>query len=100
MFAAVGESVSFSCTNTSSLGVGGSVKWTVCGRPLTADMSPEKGQTRAFHVKEDSLLFISEVSALYSCDSQCSESTGEQKVLNKVRLHTLGGECRIPLCRC
>ncbi|XP_044213883.1 uncharacterized protein LOC122986657 [Thunnus albacares] len=89
VFAAVGESVSFTCTNTSSLGVDGRVEWAVGERPLTADTSPEKGQIKAFHVNKDSSLFISEVSALYSGVYQCSVSTGEQTVLNKIKLHTL-----------
>lgn len=88
----MGESVSFACNNTSSLGVGGRVVWAVDERPL-ANLSPEGGRTGAFQVNKDSSLFISEVSALHSADYQCSESTGEQKVLNKIRLHTLDSEC-------
>lgn len=92
VFAAVGESVSLSCSNTSSLGVGGSVKWTVGERTLTDDISSYKGQTEALHVTKDSKLVISKVSALHARDYQCSESTDQQKVFNKIRLHTLDGE--------
>ncbi|KAM7420593.1 hypothetical protein PAMA_015021 [Pampus argenteus] len=89
-FAAVGDSVSFFCNHTSSHGMGGNVEWAVGGRPLTDDISRDKGRTDAFHVNKDSSLLISEVSALHSGDYQCSlVSAGEQKVLNKVRLHTL-----------
>ncbi|KAM7383633.1 hypothetical protein PAMP_003268 [Pampus punctatissimus] len=90
VFAAVGDSVSFFCNHTSSLGMGGNVEWAMGGRPLTDDISREKGRTDAFHVNKDSSLLISEVSALHSGDYQCSlVSTGEQKVLNKIRLHTI-----------
>lgn len=93
MFAAAGESVSLSCSNTSSLGEGGSVKWAAGGRTLPDDITPYKGQTGAFHVsKGSSSLVISEVSALHAGDYQCSESTAQQKVFNKIRLHTLDGE--------
>lgn len=94
VFAAVGESVSFSCSNTSSLGVGGSVRWDVAGRTLSDDMSPYKGQIGAFGVsKGSSSLIISKVSALHAGDYQCSGSTGQQMVFNKIRLHTVDGEC-------
>lgn len=93
MFAAAGESVSLSCSNTSSLGVGGSVEWSLGGRRLTDHVSLDKGQTDAFHVNKDSSLVISKVSALHAGDYHCSESTGQQKVFNKIRLHTLHGEC-------
>ncbi|KAK2844438.1 hypothetical protein Q5P01_011097 [Channa striata] len=82
VFAAVGESVSLSCSNTSSLGIR-SVKWTVGGRPLTNEILLEKGQTKAFHVNRDSSLLISKVSALHGADYQCSDS------IHKVRLHVL-----------
>ncbi|XP_054477961.1 uncharacterized protein LOC129109844 isoform X2 [Anoplopoma fimbria] len=87
VFAAVGESVSLSCSNTSSLGVSGRVKWAIGER--TDDMSPRKGQMETFHVNEDSSLVISKVSALHAGDYQCSDSTDQQKVFNKIRLHTL-----------
>ncbi|XP_034731019.1 uncharacterized protein LOC117946764 [Etheostoma cragini] len=89
VFAAVGESVTLSCSNTSSLGVGNSVKWTVGERPLTDDMSSYNGQTEAVHVNKDSSLFISKVTALHAGDYQCSDSTDQQKLFNKIRLHTL-----------
>lgn len=94
VFAAVGESVSFPCSHTSSLGVGGNVRWDVAGRALSDDMSPDKGQTGASDVsKGSSSLVISKVSALHAGDYQCSESTGQQMVFNKIRLHTVDGEC-------
>ncbi|XP_073340702.1 uncharacterized protein [Pagrus major] len=86
VFTAVGESVSLSCGNTSSLGVSGSVAWAVGGRPLTDDISPCKGQC---HVNTDSSLVISKVSALHAGDYNCSESADQHKVLNRIRLHTL-----------
>lgn len=90
----MGESVSFPCGHTSSLGVSGSVKWDVAGRTLSDDMSPYKGQTAAFDVsKGSSSLVISKVSALHAGDYQCSESTGQQMVLHKIRLHSVDGEC-------
>ncbi|XP_041799063.1 uncharacterized protein LOC121610833 [Chelmon rostratus] len=89
VFAAVGESVSLTCGNTSSLGASGSVEWAVGGRTLTDHMSPHRSQTKAFHVNTDSSLVIGKVSALHAGDYQCSESTGQQKVLHKIRLHTL-----------
>ncbi|XP_045901209.1 uncharacterized protein LOC123968461 isoform X4 [Micropterus dolomieu] len=93
VFAAVGESVSLSCSSTSSLGIGGRVEWTVEGRALTDHISPAlspyKGQTGPFHESKDSSLVISRVSALHAGDYQCSESNGQQKVFNKIKLHTL-----------
>ncbi|XP_074510067.1 uncharacterized protein LOC141779222 [Sebastes fasciatus] len=89
VFAAVDESVSLSCGNTSSLAVGGRVKWAVGERTLTDDISLYKGQTEEFHVNKDSSLVISKVSDLHAGDYQCSESTDQQKMFNKVRLHTL-----------
>ncbi|KAK1895299.1 Protein sidekick like [Dissostichus eleginoides] len=88
VFTAVGESVSLSCRNTSSLSVGGSVKWAVGERTLTDDISPYGGQTEALHLNKDSSLVITKVGALNAGDYQCSESTDEQKVF-KIRLHTL-----------
>ncbi|KAK9513647.1 hypothetical protein VZT92_027163 [Zoarces viviparus] len=89
VFAAVGESVSLSCSDTSSLGVSVRGKWSVGERTLNEDVSPHKGQTEKFHVNEDSSLVISRVSALHAGDYQCSDSTKQQKVFNKIRLHTL-----------
>ncbi|XP_059194728.1 uncharacterized protein LOC131975919 [Centropristis striata] len=80
--AAVGESVSLSCSNDSSLSVGG-VKRAEGERTLTHHMSPYEGQT---HVINDSSLVISKVSALHAGDYQCSWYTGQ---LNKIRLYTL-----------
>lgn len=94
VFAAVGESVSLPCSHTSSLGVGGNVRWDVTGRALSDDMSPDKGQTEASDVSKGSpSLVISKVSALHAGDYQCSNSTGQQMVFNKIRLHTVDGEC-------
>ncbi|XP_070692071.1 uncharacterized protein [Pempheris klunzingeri] len=87
VFAAAGESVSLSCGF--SLGVDDSVEWTVDGRTLADATSPYKGQTETMHVNKDSSLVISKVSALHAGDYQCSESTGQQKVFNNIRLHTL-----------
>ncbi|XP_076016743.1 uncharacterized protein LOC143008745 isoform X2 [Genypterus blacodes] len=89
VFAAVGESVSFSCGNTSSLGVGDRMQWALGGKPLTEDISPVKGQTEPFHVNKDFLLVISKVSAMHSGNYQCSFPTDDQKVTNKIRLHTV-----------
>lgn len=90
VFAAVGESVSLSCSSISSLGV--SAMWTVSGRLLTDNSSHDKGQSDAFHVNQDSSLAISKVSALHGGDYQCSDSNNHQVVLNKIRLHILDGE--------
>lgn len=84
VFAAVGESVSLSCHNTSSLGVGGSVEWAVGGRTVN---------------KGPSSLVIGKVSAQHAGDYECSESAGRQKVFNRIRLQTLEGECdQNPTC--
>ncbi len=69
------------------------MEWAVSGRTLTDDVSLDKGQTDACHVNKDSSLVISKVSTLYVGDYQCSESTDQKKVFNKIRLHTLHGEC-------
>ena len=90
MFTAAGESVSLSCSSTSSLGVGGSVAWAVGERLLTDDNSPCKGRC---HVNTDSSLVISKVSALHAGEYRCSESADRHKVLNKIWLYTLDGEC-------
>ncbi|TMS10767.1 hypothetical protein E3U43_019760 [Larimichthys crocea] len=71
VFAAVGESVSLSCSNTSS---------------LTDYNSHHEGQTEAYHVIKESSLVIGKVSALHAKDYKCSESSGQQNVF---RLHTL-----------
>lgn len=92
VFAAVGESVSLSCRNTSSLGVGGSVEWAMGERTQTDDISPYQGQIEAFNVNGDSSLVIYKVSALQAGDYKCSESSEQQKVLHKIRLYTLDGE--------
>ncbi|XP_039973232.1 uncharacterized protein LOC120783905 isoform X2 [Xiphias gladius] len=89
VFASAGESVSLSCGNNASRGVSGGIKWTVGGRTLTDDTSPKNGQSEAFHVTEDSSLFISKVRALNAGEYRCSESTDQKKALNKIRLHTL-----------
>ncbi|TKS81933.1 hypothetical protein D9C73_016040 [Collichthys lucidus] len=69
VFAAVGESVSLSCSNTSS---------------LTDDNSQHEGRTEAYHVIKESPLVIGKVSALHAKDYKCS--SGQQNVF---RLHTL-----------
>ncbi|XP_054596301.2 hemicentin-2 isoform X1 [Nothobranchius furzeri] len=86
VFAAVGESVSLTCT--SSLSSGGNTEWTVNKTPLR-NMSSETSPTKAFHLDEDSSLVISKLSPLNAGEYQCTESTGLQRVLNKIRLHTL-----------
>lgn len=93
VFAAVGESVSLSCVNTSCLDVGGSVEWAVSRSTPTDDISPHEGQTETLHANTDSSLVVSKVSALDAGNYQCSESTGQQRVCNTIRLHTLDGEC-------
>ncbi|XP_076016744.1 uncharacterized protein LOC143008745 isoform X3 [Genypterus blacodes] len=47
------------------------------------------GQTEPFHVNKDFLLVISKVSAMHSGNYQCSFPTDDQKVTNKIRLHTV-----------
>ncbi|XP_074539359.1 uncharacterized protein LOC141800594 [Halichoeres trimaculatus] len=88
VFAAVGESVSLSCGDTSPLGVGSRVEWKMGSQPLIGDVPRDQQQTEAFHVNEDFSLGINKVSPLHAGDYQCSESVS-QKVLNKIRLHTL-----------
>lgn len=92
VFAAVGESASLSCGNTSSLGVGGRMQWDLGGKPLREDVSLGKGQPQTFHVNQDSSLVISKVSALHSGNYRCSWPADEQKVINKIRLHTFDSE--------
>nr|XP_043890994.1 uncharacterized protein LOC122775240 isoform X1 [Solea senegalensis] len=89
VFAAVGESVSLSCSHTSSLGLSDRVKWAVGGRPLTPHTLQEEHLSVACCVNEDSSLVISKVRALNAGDYQCSDTTDQRKVLNQVRLHTL-----------
>lgn len=87
VFAAVGESVSLTCSSTSSLGSGGIPEWAIGGRPLA-----DESQTKAFNGNKGSELLISKVSSAHAGDYQCAESAGEHKVLNKIRLHTLDGK--------
>ncbi|XP_030606615.1 uncharacterized protein LOC115795003 [Archocentrus centrarchus] len=103
VFAAVGESVSLACGNTSSLGV----KWSLCEKQVRDDTLPDDSQIKASHVNKDFSLVISKVSVLHAGDYQCSQSTGEQHALNRIRLHTLdvtaesagaGGENRTLIC--
>lgn len=77
MFASVGESVSLSCRNTSSLGMGGSVEWAVGDKAFSGSSS----------------LVIAKVSALHAGEYWCSDSTDRQRVFNRIRLQTLEGEC-------
>lgn len=84
VFAAVGGLVSLSCDNTSSLN--GSIQWAVGGRPLPHD-------TTLHLSKSSSSLVISKVNPVHAEDYQCSDSAGQQKVFNRIRLHTLDSEC-------
>lgn len=77
VFASVGESLSLSCHNTSSLGVGGSVEWAV-GREVLSRGSLS--------------LVIGKVSALHAAEYRCSDSTDQQRVFNRIRVQTLEGE--------
>lgn len=88
VFAAVGETVSLSCYNASLVGVGGAVQWALGGRTLPDEVSLFKGQTGTL-----SPLVIGTASAEHAGDYQCTESTAQQKVLNKIRLHTVDSEC-------
>ncbi|KAM6994707.1 uncharacterized protein LKV04_007052 [Tautogolabrus adspersus] len=83
VFAAVGESVSLSCSNTSSLSVGSRVMWRMGSQ---TDLSPDTRQTEAFHENEDSSLEIMNVSPLHAGEYQC---LAEDQVLNKIWLYTL-----------
>lgn len=91
VFSAAGESVSLSCSHASSPGV--SVMWAVGGKPQSL-ISPDETVSGAFRVTQDSSLAINQVSALHGGEYQCSESSGQKKVLNKVRLHVLEGESK------
>ncbi|XP_041648454.1 uncharacterized protein LOC121513035 [Cheilinus undulatus] len=84
VFAAVSESVSLSCGNTSSLAVGGRVEWRMGSQK--DHKSPNKSLTEAFHVNKDFSLGIDKVSPLHVGDYTCSAG---QQVFNRVRLHTL-----------
>ncbi|MEQ2296683.1 hypothetical protein AMECASPLE_027102 [Ameca splendens] len=88
VFAAVGESVSLLCRNTSSLRLGDSIEWTLNKKPL-ADMLPENGQTNVSNVSTDSSLVINTLIPLHAGDYQCMGSSDEQRVFHKFRLHTL-----------
>ncbi|XP_026150049.1 uncharacterized protein LOC113122729 [Mastacembelus armatus] len=87
VFAAAGESVSLSCSNTSSLGV--SVARDVGGKPLMKGISPNKSQSDAFHVIQDASLVIGKVSVLHGGDYHCLDTTGQQQLLKTIRLHVL-----------
>ncbi|XP_071326369.1 uncharacterized protein cyp21a2 isoform X3 [Trachinotus anak] len=89
VFAAVGDSLSLTCGNASSPGFSGSMEWDVGGKSQSYGTVPDMGQSGAFTVNEDFSLFISKVSAPNAGDYQCSESTGQKKMFNKIRLHTL-----------
>ncbi|XP_055358941.1 uncharacterized protein LOC114842468 isoform X2 [Betta splendens] len=81
VFSAAGESVSLTCSHTSSPGVG--VVW-AAGERL--QISPDQGQSGAFRVNPDLSLTIGRVSAQHAGQYRCSAA---QKVLNTVRLHVL-----------
>ncbi|XP_065814357.1 uncharacterized protein [Labrus bergylta] len=85
VFAAVGESVSLSCGNTSSLSEGSRLVWRMGSQPVTA-MSPDKKQTEASRENEISSHGIMNVSPLHAGEYQCL--AGGQ-VLNKIWLYTL-----------
>lgn len=78
VFASVGESVSVSCHHTSSLDRGGSMEWSVGGAVL------RRGSLS---------LVIGKVSALHAAEYQCSDSSDQRRVFNRIRLQTLEGEC-------
>lgn len=83
VFAAVGESVSLACRNTSSLSFTGNTEWTVTQKTLT----------KAFCTSKHSSLVIDKLSPQQAGDYQCAESSGQRNVFNKVRLHTFDGRC-------
>ncbi|XP_037836090.1 uncharacterized protein LOC108241974 isoform X2 [Kryptolebias marmoratus] len=89
VFAAADESVSLACGNTSPLSFGDSIKWTVKQETPTSTTTSEHGLAKGFHVSEDSSLVISKLSPQQAGDYQCAESSGQRKVFNQVRLHTL-----------
>ncbi|XP_032414125.1 uncharacterized protein LOC116717113 [Xiphophorus hellerii] len=88
VFTAVGESVSLLCRNTSSPRLGDRIEWTLNNKMLS-DLVPENGQTNVCHVNKDSSLVISKLTPLHAGDYQCMGSTEEQRVLHKIRVHTL-----------
>ncbi|XP_054903846.1 uncharacterized protein LOC129371317 [Poeciliopsis prolifica] len=88
VFTAVGESVSLLCRNTSSLRLGDRIEWTLNNKMLS-DLVPENGQTNTSHVIKDSSLVISKLTPMDAGDYQCMGSSDEQRVLHRIRVHTL-----------
>ncbi|KAM4581611.1 uncharacterized protein PAE49_006091 isoform 2-T2 [Odontesthes bonariensis] len=88
VFVAVGESVSLTCSNTSSLSFGGRIMRAVETNPPT-DISPDSNQIKTVHVNTDTSLVINKLSPLHARDYQCAESTAQQEVPTKIRLHIL-----------
>lgn len=86
VFAAVGESVSLPCSSNFSFTSPSDIKWTINDNPLT-----NSSLQKTFQINKDSLV-INKVNSLHAGDYQCSESSGSQRVLNRVRLHTLDGK--------
>lgn len=74
----MGESVSLSCHNTSSLGVGGSVEWDLGGEALS---------------RGSSSLVIAKVGTVHAGEYRCSDSADPQRVFNRICLQTLESEC-------
>ncbi|XP_056901398.1 uncharacterized protein LOC130532665 isoform X3 [Takifugu flavidus] len=74
VFASVGESVSLSCHNTSSLGMGGSVEWDLGGEALS---------------RGSSSLIIAKVGTVHAGEYQCLDSADRQRVFNRISLQTL-----------
>lgn len=73
VFAAVGESVSFSCRNTSSFGLG--------GKDLPQSIFENKGLSSV----------ITKVKMTHSGDYKCSDPTNQQH--KHFRLHTFDSKC-------
>ncbi|XP_061573914.1 uncharacterized protein LOC133440609 [Cololabis saira] len=88
VFAAAGESVSLTCRNISSLSSGGPIRWAVNKTPGTYKL-PASHQTEDLDLDGDSPLVISKLSPSHAGNYQCSESTGQKNVLNRIWLHTL-----------
>ncbi|XP_028327024.1 uncharacterized protein LOC114478262 isoform X2 [Gouania willdenowi] len=88
VFAAVGDPVTLSC-GTSSHGVGGSVDWVACKKSLSNTSSSVCGQTNTFHQNNDTQLVITEVRNEHAGNYTCSQTVGQKKMLNNIRLHTL-----------
>ncbi|XP_072251153.1 uncharacterized protein [Leuresthes tenuis] len=88
VFVAVGESVSLTCSNTSSLSFGGRIMRAVETNPLT-DISSDSNQKKTVYVSKDTSLVINKLSSLHARDYQCAEFTAQQEVPTKIRLHTL-----------